>query len=153
MSQLRGGVAHLPGQSLKSLEELMRVSTAQLPHYHPHLIRSNGVTSTLVCGGRAVLRQESSESGPLKRTPNRTPWSTGHHSCPTSQLTVQGHAIAVDTSNNMSNLHPVRLSDLSISLHLRRNCILPARGTTNTWRGQNVQGREIGGGGMGKLPF
>ena len=44
-----------------------------------------------------------------------------------SKLTLQGHVVAVDTPDDVSDLHPVGLSDLRISLHLRRHRVLSGR--------------------------
>ena len=42
-------------------------------------------------------------------------------------LTCDRHVVAINTSYNVSDLHPVALSDVSVPFYLRRHCILSAR--------------------------
>ena len=41
------------------------------------------------------------------------------------KVTWDGHVVTIDAADNVSDLHPVALSDMSVPLHLRGNSILP----------------------------
>ena len=60
-----------------------------------------------------------------------------------SKLTLQGHVVAVDTPDDVSDLHPVGLSNLRISLHLRRHRVFSGRREGEREGGER-RGREGG---------